>query len=218
MQAMKRWLAHMLWPVSCPICGAVAELACACCLRSLFRPQLSRCLWCGEFAPCKVHKDDRARIRSGAVYEGVMKDLILMLKYARYEAVGFRMGEALGKALTRPEADVLVPVPLHLRSPRRYNQAGAIARGLESAWDIEAWDAARWAEDVPSHAGMGAVERLSLSSAAFAFDGDVAGLRVAFVDDVCTTGATLSRLARAAQNHGAEVVGAFTAAHVPPIY
>jgi predicted amidophosphoribosyltransferase len=147
-----------------------------------------------------------------------MKDLILMLKYARYEAIGFQIGEALGERLTRPEADALVPVPLHLRSPRRYNQAGAIAKGLGSVWDIEAWDVASWVEDVPSHAGMGAAKRLSLSSEAFAFNEDISGLRVAFVDDVCTTGATLSRLARAAQNHGAEVVGAFAAAHVPPAY
>jgi predicted amidophosphoribosyltransferase len=37
------------------------------------------------------------------------------------------------------------------------------------------------------------------------------------VDDVCTTGSTLSALAKAAKARGADVVCAFVAAHVPPI-
>ena len=209
--------AHMLWPVSCPICGRIGRLACDSCLRSLLKPQLPRCLWCGENAPCKVHGEGPARIRAGAVYEGLVKELVLALKYGRYEALGFRLGRALGEFFSRPGLDVLIPVPLHLKSKRRYNQAGAVAGGLGEAWGVEVWDAARWAINVGSHAGMGAAERFSLSSEAFAFDEDISGLRVGFVDDVATTGSTLSRLAAAAQARGAEPVGAFVVAHVPPL-
>jgi len=207
---------HMIWPVSCPVCGAVAELLCEPCLRSLLKPQLPRCLWCGEPAPCKVHKDT-ARIHAASVYEGSMKDVILALKHGGYKAIGPKLGKALAGFFTRTDIDLLVPVPLHLKSKRRYNQAESIATGLGRAWDIEVRSAARWKTDVPPRAGLGAAERMSLHSDVFAFDDDISGLRVAFVDDVCTTGSTLAAVAKAARSCGSEAVCAFVAAHVPPI-
>jgi predicted amidophosphoribosyltransferase len=147
-----------------------------------------------------------------------MKDVILALKYGRYEAIGPRLGKALGGFFARPDVDALVPVPLHLKSKRFYNQAKSIALGLGAAWGIEVLAVARWTEDVPPRAGVGMAERLSLKSDVFAFDEDISGLRVGFVDDVCTTGATLAALSKAAKAGGAEAVCAFVAAHVPPIH
>jgi predicted amidophosphoribosyltransferase len=119
----------------------------------------------------------------------------LTLKKGRYEALGFHMGRGLASVFPRPDLDLLVPVPLHLKSDRRYNQAQALARGMGEVWDMEVRDAARWAADVPTRAGMGASARRSLTSEVFELE-DVAGLRIGLVDDVCTTGSTLSRLAR----------------------
>jgi predicted amidophosphoribosyltransferase len=166
-----------------------------------------------------------------------MHELILMLKYEKYEALGFRIGAALAGIFPRPDLDVLVPVPLHLNSKRHYNQAEALARGLGDAWGIEVADAARWTVDVPSRAVARAAarrrtfleqttdgppraaayrrERPVLLKDAFALDG-VTGLRVGLVDDVCTAGMTLSRLGEAAEKNGAEVAGAFVAASCPP--
>jgi orotate phosphoribosyltransferase len=59
-------------------------------------------------------------------------------------------------------------------------------------------------------------QRRALSSDMFEFD-EVAGVRVGLVDDVCTTGTTLSRLAGAARAQGAEVEGAFVVAGVVPL-
>ncbi|MDR1977207.1 MAG: hypothetical protein LBQ42_00575 [Synergistaceae bacterium] len=204
--------AHMLWPVSCPVCGAVGKLLCEPCLRSLFgRPPLPRCLLCGEVIPCKVHGDNLSRIRAGSVYEGDMRELILMLK-GKYESLAPRLGRGLAGIFPRPGLDVLVPVPLHLKSKRRYNQAEAIAKGLGDVWGVEVRNVARWTADVATRAGMNAAERLSLSQDVFDFGEDVAGLRLGLVDDVCTTGSTLSRLAGAARARGAEVVDAFVLA------
>ncbi|MDR1377150.1 MAG: hypothetical protein LBJ22_06535 [Synergistaceae bacterium] len=202
--------AHMLWPVSCPVCGALGEVICEPCLRSLFRPTLPRCLLCGEVFPCKIHKES-AKIHAGARYEGDMRDLVLTLKRGKYETLGFHLGRGLASIFPRPGLDLLVPVPLHLKSARRYNQSAAIARGLGEVWNMEVRDAARWTADVTTRAGLNAAERLSLSSEVFDLK-DVAGLRIALVDDVCTTGSTLARLAKAARERGADVVGAFVLA------
>jgi predicted amidophosphoribosyltransferase len=143
--------------------------------------------------------------------------MILALKYKRYRALGPRLGRALALVVPRPRVDVLVPVPLHLNSRRRYNQAEGIAEGLGEVWGIDVLDAARWEIDVPPRAGVSLAERLSLTPDAFGFDADVSGLRVGFVDDVCTTGTTLSCLGKAAVARGAEVAGAFVVAGSPLI-
>jgi predicted amidophosphoribosyltransferase len=148
-----------------------------------------------------------------------MKDVIAALKYGGYKGIGPRLGRAMGNIFARfswADIDVLVPVPLHLKSKRRYNQAESIARGLGEIWGIEVRSSARWTVDVPARAGLGAAERLSLRSDVFAFDEDISGLRVGFVDDVCTTGSTLAALGKSAASRGAEVVCALVAAHVPP--
>lgn len=205
----------MFWPVSCPLCGAVGEILCGPCLRSLMKPQLPRCLWCGEHAPCKIHKSGE-KIYPASIYEGGMKEIILAFKYGGYEAIGPKLGKAMSEVLPYPDIDVLIPVPLHLKSERRYNQAESIAAGLGKAWNIKVLCAARWTLDVAPRAGLGMNDRLSLRSGVFAFGKNITGLRVGFVDDVCTTGSTLSALAKAAASRGAVPVRAFAAAHVPP--
>jgi predicted amidophosphoribosyltransferase len=204
--------AHMIWPVSCPVCGAMGRLLCEECLRSLLKPQLPRCLVCGRVIPCSLHKDG-AKIYAASDYRGDTREIILMLKYGGFEALGFQIGRACAEVIRKPDSiDVLVPVPLHLNSKRRYNQAFAIAKGLARAWGVEARSAARWTADESTRAGLSASERQALSSDAFEFDKTLAGLRVGLVDDVCTTGSTLSRLAAAAASVGIEVAGAFVAA------
>ena len=204
----------MLWPVSCPVCGTMGRLVCDSCLGGLFRAQLPRCLWCGKTVPCRLHGDG-AKIRAGAVYEGYMRELILMLKHGKYEALGVRLGKGLAELYACPDIDALVPVPLHPRSKRRYNQAEAIARGMGKAWGIGVKSAVRWKTDAATRAGLSAKERAALPLDAFELDRDICGLRLAIVDDVCTTGITLSRVAAAVRAGEGTAVQAFVVAHVP---
>lgn len=206
--------AHMIWPVSCPVCGMVGRVLCDTCLRSLTKVTLPRCLWCGRPIPCRMHGGE-AKIRAGFLYEGDMRGIILMLKHGGYETMGARIGRAMAEIFARPDVDILIPVPLHRRSRRRYNQAEAIAEGLGVVWNIEVRGAARWSREVATRTGMKKEERFALSRDAFECDAEIGGLRVALVDDVCTTGTTLARLGLACRVAGAEVAGAFVAADVP---
>jgi predicted amidophosphoribosyltransferase len=141
-----------------------------------------------------------------------MRDVILRLKYGGLKACGVLLGRGLGECFENPGLDALVPVPLHLDSPRRYNQTEEIALGLGDVWGVPVWRAARWRSRSKTQESKGAAARRALSSDAFEIDESVKGLRLALVDDVCTTGSTLARMAEACRLKGARVVGAFVPA------
>lgn len=207
-------LLHTLWPVACPVCGRLGQVLCGECLGSLLTRQIPRCLSCGGPAPCLDHPWS-APILPGAVYGEVVREIIHRLKYGRTRALGPILGRGLAELHPRPSLDVLVPVPLHLKSPRGYNQAEGIALGLGRTWGIPVRSLARWSCDVPARTRLSRTERRELRVEDFVVAPDVRGLRVGLVDDVCTTGTTLSRLASACTAAGARVEAAFVAAHVP---
>ena len=207
-------LLHTLWPVACPVCGRLGQVLCGECLGSLLTRQIPRCLSCGGPAPCLDHPWS-APLLPGAVYGEVVREIIHRLKYGRTRALGPILGRGLAELHPRPSLDVLVPVPLHLKSPRGYNQAEGIALGLGRTWGIPVRSLARWSCDVPARTRLSRTERRELRVEDFVVAPDVRGLRVGLVDDVCTTGTTLSRLASACTAAGARVEAAFVAAHVP---
>ncbi|WP_299300506.1 hypothetical protein [uncultured Fretibacterium sp.] len=207
-------LLHTLWPVACPVCGRLGQVLCGECLSSLLTRQIPRCLSCGGPAPCIDHPRS-APILPGAIYEGKVREIIHRLKYGQTRALGPILGRGLAGLRPRPSLEVLIPVPLHLKSPRGYNQAEAIALGLGRAWGIPVRSLARWSSDVPARTRLSRAERRELRTEDFVVASDVRGLRVGLVDDVCTTGTTLSRLASACTAAGARVEAAFVLAHVP---
>jgi predicted amidophosphoribosyltransferase len=139
-----------------------------------------------------------------------MREIILRLKSGE-EALGRRLGRACAGVFAKPDADALVPVPLHLKSRRGYNQSLAVAKGFGEVWGLEALDIARWSADFPTRMGMSGDERASLPEDAFVFAAHEP-VRVALVDDVVTTGSTLLRLSQAAGRHGITVADAFAVA------
>ena len=202
---------HVLWPVSCPVCGRLGEVLCSGCRDALFRPLLPRCLYCGAPSPCKRHAN-APLVRIAGLYEGGVSRVILALKYGGFRALGRRLGEGMAALWEAPAADLLLPVPLHRGSRRGYNQAFEIAKGMGRVWDVRAEEVARWAVVLTPRTGLSRAERLSLRPEAFDVSPCVRGARLALVDDVCTTGATLACLARACEAAGASVLGAYVAA------
>ena len=60
---------HVLWPVSCPICGRLGEVLCGGCLSALLAPPPERCLLCGDEVPCLRHPNAPV-VRAASPYEG----------------------------------------------------------------------------------------------------------------------------------------------------
>ncbi len=159
-----------------------------------------------------------SRARAVYDYDGVIKQAIHRFKYRGLTAMAPVLAGLLCHHLERfpTKADIVVAVPLHrdrLRE-RGYNQsellAAEVARGLGLPLQNGVVERARHTR---SQVGLGAVERHANVQGAFNCNGKpLPESKVLLIDDVYTTGATLSDCARALKEAGARSVQALAVA------
>lgn len=198
-------LAHLLWPISCPMCGRLGVHVCRDCLESVAAELPLFCLECGTDAPCGVHGG--ALVRAGAAYSGTARELVHIMKYENARSVAVMAGESLAARFSRPHADFLVPVPLHKSSERDYNQAELLAQGAGRVWRLDTANVLKWRVVLPRQALKPGSEREPLREDAMAADA-LDGVNVFLIDDVYTSGSTMRAAARALEASGASVTGA----------
>lgn len=171
------------------------------------------CATCAAYPP--AHDTTVAAMR----YAWPLDALVPALKYAHLLAIARPLGHLLGHAVRgRPVPDLVVPVPLsaaRLRE-RGFDQAREIARHLPAHLAARvAAEALRRITDTPPQAGLDRRARLANLAGAFVARGALAGSRIALVDDVMTSGATLHHAALALRAAGATTVDAWVVARTP---
>lgn len=220
-------LAHGLLPQHCVMCALPSREGplCARCAGALpfAPPGCPRCAVAGmQSHPCgQCQRQPPAFDRTEALLSYVMPvdRLVQRLKYAHDFAVARAFVAATLFTTTRPDVDLIVPVPLHPRRLRErgFNQAVEIARPLARAWriplDIRAVERTRL---TPPQASLPWRERHRNLRNAFACALDLPDKRVLLVDDVMTTGATLDALSRCLKSAGASEVVNLVIARTPP--
>lgn len=214
-----RWLARCVvrglsWiGQDCQLCGAKSgpELLCAACAASL--PVLPencpvcalpspRGSACGACLASPPHFDATLALW---LYEFPCDQLVQALKYRARLALAPFFGRSLARR-PLPPCDLLIPMPLHpdRLAQRGFNQAVEIARVLAKQTGLALSPrGARRIKDTTPQAELPYEERAKNIRGAFACDVDLSGKRVAVLDDVMTTGATLDELAKVLKREGA---------------
>ncbi len=161
-----------------------------------------------------------ARARAACLYDEASRAFILGFKHGDrldYAPMLVRWLERAGADLW-PDADAIVPVPLHssrLRR-RRYNQAAELARPLSKHVDLDYLPDALIRTRATKTQANSPEARWENVRTAFAPNpkARVAGKRIVLIDDVFTTGATLRACARVLVEAGAAQVTAVVLARV----
>lgn len=149
-------------------------------------------------------------------YDFPVDVLMQQFKYAGQTVLSGFLAESLLARLPDAETpDLVLPMPLHPRRLRErgFNQAALLARHLANRLGVD-FDAGacRRKRDTPAQVGLPDKVRRKNLRDAFVCERALTGLRVALVDDVMTTGASLGELATAVKRAGAVSVQAWVVA------
>jgi ComF family protein len=176
---------------------------------------------------CRRMEPAFARAVAYGSYESGLRELIHLLKYAGVRPAANVLGRMLGEAIAELAPDfasdsiAVVPVPLHrskLRQ-REFNHAELIARaalklGAASGYLVLSAGVLERKRETPSQTGLTRHQRRENVRGAFGVvqPDAVRGHEVLLVDDVFTTGATVSECARVLLRAGATKVWVATVA------
>jgi len=233
-----RWLLNLIFPLVCPICNTLLgskgknSIICADCCKAIRPVHPPYCPRCGLPYPsgdekghlCALCLKERRYFevhRTCALYEGALKEAIHRFKYGGVFPLVKVFGDLLHPAfrdLTRDyQADLLIPVPLHIRRLRErgFNQALLLVKELSKRTGIPyAERALKKIKDTPFQITLKKRERRKNLTRAFQVRDREAikGKAVMLVDDVYTTGATVNECSRALRMAGAERVAVLTVA------
>ncbi|HST04753.1 MAG TPA: ComF family protein [Chloroflexia bacterium] len=204
-------LLDIIYPPRCGGCDRRGTLMCADCLAEIV-----------PIVPGLYSIDGADALICAGVFAGPLRNAVHKLKYEGDTPLARALARLLSGAL---EADgrwvaedgaspVLVAVPLHpaKKRARGYNQSELLALELGK---LTGWPVVRGLERIKntrSQVGLSANERADNVSEAFEWRGGDVPERVLLVDDVCTTGATLTACALALRARGCGHVYAVTVA------
>lgn len=204
----RRRAAAMLFPNHCPFCMRVipaAEYYCETCRRYL--PYVY-----GKLEP----PENISRLLAVCWYSRRARDAVLSLKFGGviYPADAFALMMSEKLALDGGEADVLIPVPSSFLSVkgRGFSTARVICARMALRLDIPMSDAVGASDGKAEQKSLSAKNRRENAMKSFfvkdRFIEEIKGQRVVLVDDVSTTGSTLSAIAQKLLDAGAADVSA----------
>ena len=228
----KFWL-DVVFPPVCARCGRAGWILCPNCSATLPQTPAAICHRCGRIdetpdslgpnslcRECRAHPSPLVQMRAPLRYQEPTSTLIHRYKYEGYFALAGPLAQFLiaGWPVWEQPPDLILPIPLHPRRRRRrgYNQSELLARPLAQAMSIPVDASALWrTRHTPPQVGLGPAERHDNVRGAFAADIAAAGGRnILLVDDVLTTGATMTAAAEALLAAGAASVAAYCLARV----
>lgn len=201
-------LLDVIYPQACASCGRIDHDLCPQCQRQLLLPT----------SPLLIDQCPPPLTSAAATahHEGIVREIIQTLKYDARPRLGIVLGQrvyAVFKQLSW-SIDLILPVPLHASRLRErgYNQSQRIAETVAAMSGIPiSTSSLIRTRATRSQVGLSGHERRqNLLNAFTAVSADVCQRRLLLIDDVFTTGSTLSACATALYNAGAASVYGLT--------
>ena len=225
----------LLYPPVCTICGENVrggEYLCNRCEAKVVRIVAPFCQKCSEpFQGSITSEFTCANCAHRTIYfeaavsayrgRGIVREIIHEFKYGRQIHLRHLVARWLQAALDDERIrgsrfDIIAPVPLHATRLRErgFNQASLLAASLSAKTSIPSKRVLERIRYATTQTALDRSERMENLHNAFRLrkNANVRGLRVLLIDDVLTTGSTLSECARILKRAGALSVYAATAA------
>ena len=217
----------ILFPPRCAGCGAWGYRFCPCCYQNVILMPEPQCTKCGDKLDtlsgslckrCIQFQPLFTEVRSSALYQGGLQSAIHSLKYKGDLGLGESLAAFLLDEIKEQswKIDLVTCVPLDKQryKERGYNQSEHLSRPLAHQMGKPFYpQAIRRNRRTRSQVGLSIYERKHNVDRAFTGDRKiVSGKSVLIVDDVITTGATLSSCASALVIADAENVYGITLA------
>src|SRR5438094_1567453 len=183
-----------------------------------FEGAITSAFTCANCAHRTIHFDAAVAAYRG---RGIVREIIHEFKYGRQIHLRHLVARWLHAALDDErlrgsQFAIMVPVPLHATRLRErgFNQASLLAALLSAQTSISSKPVLERIRYTTTQTALDRSERMENLHNAFRLrkNADVRGLRVLLIDDVLTTGSTLSECARVLKRAGALSVLAATAA------
>jgi ComF family protein len=223
MRGLLRSLANdvlgLLFPERCGGCGKTGDLFCAAC-RTRLRPYNNNQATPDEGAKLAIPHIDRVFV--AFVFEATLREAVHTFKYHPLRRMAIPLGDLLAERVP-PGAlltDALIAVPLHTRrlAERGFNQSEMLAQRVARAHSLPLLTSGLVrTRDTVHQVRLDARARQENMQAAFRWQSPTPPpARVALVDDILTTGATLSACAGALRAAGTREVIALALARSRP--
>ncbi|MCM1506166.1 MAG: ComF family protein [Ruminococcus flavefaciens] len=200
---LKRKILNLFFPNRCPICDElinVNDCFCAECTDKLNSYK-------GSF---KI--TGASECFSALIYDKAVKPAVFLLKKGNCgnsaHAFGVYLADVLRDNSIPEKVDIIVPVPMSESSRRKrgYNQSELIAETVGAETGLPVRCIIRKVRETKEQKSLGRAGRKLNLKNAFEITDDVSGKRILLIDDICTTGSTLSELAVLCRKNGAEDV------------
>lgn len=203
-----RGVMDLFFPRKCPFCGMSVgkELLCDDCRRTL--------PWCEEERSGAGFGRVTAPLYYGDSVRAAIHDLKFYGKTGGIDCFGQLMAQCAAERYSGEfDAVTWVPISQKRLKKRGFDQTRLLCASLCVDWHVMPLETLRKIEDNPPQSGIddAAARRANVLGMYEAVNtADFAGKRLLLIDDVCTTGATLSECARVLKAAGAADVVCLT--------
>ena len=200
---LKRNILNLLFPNRCPICNEIINA------NDRFCPQCTEkiTLYNGNF---KIN--GATEFYASIVYNKAIMPALSKLKNGECGNSDYAFGAYLADVLKvnniSDRVDFIVPVPMTKQSKRKrgYNQSELIAKAVSAETGIPVKPVVMKIRDTEEQKKLGRTQRKINLKDSFELKENVFGKRILIIDDICTTGSTLSEIAVMLGKNGAKDV------------